>query len=82
MGPFNEDKIFIMEKGLQLNKNQTVSNLVCLPVPLLQGLLDNLNHEEEKEIAIIKENFSRYEEFLRKALAKIESENVVTTCSM
>lgn len=83
MGPFNEDKIFIMEKGLRLNKNQTVSNLVCLPLPLLQGLLENLNNEEAKEINNIKENFLKYEDFLKRELARIdEAENVVTTCSM
>ena len=71
MGPFIEDKIFIMEKGRQLNINQDLANLVCLPEALLQGLLHNLNKEELKEINDLKSQFSNYIDYLKCSLEKL-----------
>lgn len=85
MGPFNEDKIFIMEKGQKLNSNEDVSKLVCLPESLLQSLFDNLNKEENKEIERIKERFLKYEQFLKKSLDKYEvkkTQIITTSCEM
>lgn len=97
MGPFSEDKIFIMEKGRQLNTNQEVSNLVSLPETLLHNLLDNLNQEEDKEMNRIKTRYSKYKHNLESNLEEIKNNtmnnsknsgqieainSMVTKCSM
>jgi hypothetical protein len=60
MGPFNEDKIFIMEKGRHANLSQEVSYLIGLPKDLLINLVESSLREEEKEIERIKLKYSRY----------------------
>lgn len=89
MGPFNEDKLFIMEKGRRLNNNQEVSNLVCLPESLLQNLLDNLSMEESKEIENVTSKFLKYQEILKAISLGIEEdkkasvvEEITTSCRM
>ncbi len=88
MGPFSEDKLFIMEKGHQIH-NQEVSNLMCLPESLLQNLLDNLAKEEQKEIETIRSQFFKYQEILKTALVDFEktevtqlAEEITTSCRM
>lgn len=70
MGPFNEDKIFIMEKGRQLSMNQDLKNFTCLPEALLQGLVENLKQEELKEINSIKDKYANYEKTLKEHFLK------------
>lgn len=89
MGPFNEDKLFIMEKGRQLNSNQEVSNLMCLPESLLQNLLDNLSMEESKEVENVTAQFLKYQEILRAISLDIDKnketsmlEEITTSCRM
>ena len=72
MGPFNEDKIFIMEKGRQLNMSQDLTNLICLPEALLLGLIENSKQEELKEINNIKAKYSNYSKILREDLKRFE----------
>lgn len=71
MGPFHEDKLFIMEKGRNLNVNQDITNLICLPEALLKGLLDNSKKEEQKEIKLLKEKFKVYADTLKSRLKKL-----------
>jgi len=80
MGPFSEDKIFIMEKGRQLNTSQEVSNLVSLPESLLMSLLENLTQEEIKEINNVRARYLRYKKWLDDSLDM--ADNMVTKCSM
>lgn len=49
MGPFNEDKIFIMEGGRDLSMNQDVTNLICLPEALLKGIVENSKKRNKKK---------------------------------
>ena len=72
MGPFNEDKIFIMEKGRNLNINQEIADLVRLPDALLQGIIENINQEESKEANRIKDKYSRYLSYLQRAQDYLE----------
>ena len=73
MGPFIEDKIFIMEKGTQININIELENLVRLPLHLLQGLLDNLEIQENKDKGILRERFNFYKEGLVQRLNSLQS---------
>lgn len=90
MGPFSEDKLFIMEKGGVLNNNQEVSNLMCLPESLLQNLPDNLAMEESKEIENVTAQFLKYQEILMAVSSDIEKdkeppsvvEEITTSCRM
>ena len=69
MGPWsNEDKIFIMEKGRQSKITQEISNLTFLPDAVLQGLLENLNLELNKEINNLKKRYESYESYLKRNL--------------
>ncbi len=68
MGPFSEDKIFIMEKGRQLNMNQEMATLVCLPLPLLHNLIENVNQEEKKESELVRKRYSNYSNVLNERL--------------
>jgi hypothetical protein len=63
MGPFNEDKIFIMERGRQLNET---NNFKFLPQKLLIDLVDNLKQEESKEKAAIINKYTKYCDHLQK----------------
>lgn len=73
MGPWlNEDKLFIMEKGRQLVLNQELTNLICLPDAVLQGLLENLNIELAKETNHIKKRYEAYENYLRRNLSALD----------
>jgi len=75
MGPFSEDKVFIMEKGRQLNTNQEVSQ------SLLQSLLENLNQEEAKEMSNVRERYLRYRKWLEASRETLDLTRV-TKCSM
>ncbi len=81
MGPFSEDKVFIMEKGRQLSTNHEVSNLVSLPQSLLQSLLENLNQEEAKEMSNVRERYLRYRKWLEAGRDALDLTRV-TKCSM
>jgi hypothetical protein len=72
MGPFNEDRIFIMEKGRQLNMSQDLKNLTCLPEALLTGLIENSKQEELKEINNIRSKYACYSKTLREHLKRQE----------
>ena len=72
MGPFNEDKIFIMEKGRQLNMSQDLKNLTCLPETLLKGLIENSKQEELKEINNIRAKYANYTKALTDHLKRQE----------
>ena len=73
MGPFIEDKIFIMEKGVEININIEVENLIRLPLHLLNGLLDNLNIQENKDLEILLNRFNYYRENLIKRLNSFQT---------
>lgn len=72
MGPFDEDKIFIMEKGRKLNMNQEITNLVSLPESLLLGLIENSKQEEWKEEYPIRAKYENYIKFLNNHLKTLE----------
>jgi hypothetical protein len=69
MGPFGEDKIFIMEKGRQLNMNEEMATLICLPEPLLEKLIENINQEEMKEEEEVRRKYLEYSRVLNERLA-------------
>jgi hypothetical protein len=73
MGPFIEDKIFIMEKGVEININIELENLVRLPLHLLNGLLDNLKTQETKDLEVLLNRFSFYKENLIKRLNSFQT---------
>jgi hypothetical protein len=73
MGPFIEDKIFIMEKGVEININIELENLVRLPLHLLNGLLDNLKTQETKDLDVLLNRFSFYKENLIKRLNSFQT---------
>lgn len=78
MGPWsNEDKIFIMEKGRKLVLNQELTNLICLPDPVLQGLLENLNLEMTKETNHIKKKYEAYSNYLKRNLSALEEDFIL-----
>jgi Ras association domain-containing protein 2/4 len=65
MGPFDEDKFFIMEKGRQLNMTQDLQNLMGLPDTLLNGLIQQSKQEELKETNNLKTKYSNYSKALK-----------------
>ncbi len=60
MGPFNEDRLFIMERGRALNMSQELINLIGLSDTLLRGLLDNMKQEEDREATAIRSKYASY----------------------
>ena len=72
MGPFNEDKIFIMEKGRQLNMSQDLQNLKNLPEALLLGLIENSRAEELKEVNNIRAKYANYTQALTEHFKRAE----------
>jgi len=73
MGPWsNEDKLFIMEKGRHLAINQELSNLICLPEPVLLGLMETLNLELAKEINKIKKRYESYGSYMVRNLHALD----------
>lgn len=73
MGPFNEDKIVIMEKGISLNNGEHLDNFISLPMNFLNCLIDNLNKEELSEIEKVKNSYISYRNLLLSKLRIDES---------
>lgn len=71
MGPFNEDKIVIMEKGAQLQVDHHLQTFLSLPLNLLEELVEKLKKEEENDIAAVRMRFERYRELLNYNLGLI-----------
>lgn len=72
MGPFNEDKIFIMEKGRTVSVDQDVMNLVTLPKALLKALIESSKKEESKEISEFKQKYKTYRDILNYRLKSLK----------
>jgi hypothetical protein len=79
MGPFDEEKIFIMEKGRQINMNEELATLVSLPDSLLVGLIESCKLEEQKEIEILKKRYEFYRNILNERLEHFENPNSFQT---
>ena len=60
MGPFAEDRLFVMEKGRALDMSQELINLIGLSDTLLRGLLDNMKLEEERETMALRSKYAAY----------------------
>ena len=73
MGPFNQDKIFIMEKGRHTNLSLEVSYLISLPRELLSNLVNNSLREEEKEIDQLRNKYLMYSLALNERLTSLQS---------
>lgn len=71
MGPFNEDKIVIMEKGAVLQVDHQLQTFLSLPLNLLEELVDRLNREEENEITAVRKKYEKYRELLNYRLSLI-----------
>lgn len=65
MGPFNEDKLFIMEKGRQIGVSQEVAAMICLPESLLYSLIEKSKQEELKEINQLRLRYQNYANVLK-----------------
>ncbi|CAF0839497.1 unnamed protein product [Brachionus calyciflorus] len=72
MGPFNEDKLFIMEKGRCVNMDSDVMNLVTLPNALLNALIESSKREEIKEINEFKQKYKIFKDLLQHRLKSLE----------
>lgn len=72
MGPFNEDKIFIMEKGRVVDMDPDVMNLVTLPKALLKALIESSKKEESKEIGEFKQKYKIYRDLLNHRLKSLK----------
>jgi hypothetical protein len=73
MGPFDEEKIFIMEKGRQINMNEELATLVSLPDSLLVGLIESCRLEEYNEIEVLKKRYELYRQILNERLEHFEN---------
>jgi hypothetical protein len=73
MGPFNEDKIVIMEKGCSLKNEEHLDNFISLPINLLNSFIVNLNKEELCEIDQVKTSYLSYKNALLGKLGIDES---------
>ena len=71
MGPFDEDKIFIMEKGTEVNISIELENFMRLSLNLLNGLIENLKQQEEKDLQVIQKRYFLYKEYLIQRLNNI-----------
>jgi len=64
MGPFNEDKIVIMEKGVVLQVDHQIQTYLSLPLNLLEEFVAQLKKEEENDILAVRNRFEKYRELL------------------